>query len=74
MGAAVILAQGGLYLSTLYWWPAAACVLRNRGSRRRWVAFSLIYAALLFSGNIVYHFLTLQLIAVLCAVGREDAP
>lgn len=70
MGAAVILAQGGLYLSTLYWWPAVGCVLRHRGHRRRWVAFSLIYAALLFSGNIVYHFLTLLLIAVLCSVGR----
>ncbi|MBR3778997.1 MAG: hypothetical protein IKL13_04680 [Clostridia bacterium] len=74
MGAAVILAQGGLYLSTLYWWPAVGCVVRSRGHRRRWVAFSFIYAALLFSGNIVYHFLTLLFIAVLCAVGREDAP
>lgn len=71
MGAAVILAQGGLYLSTLYWWPAADAIRRNHGDRRRWIAFVLIYAALLFSGNIVYHFLTLLLIAVLCSVGRE---
>lgn len=71
MGAAVILAQGGLYLSTLYWWPAVGCVLRGRGQRRRWAAFALIYAALLFSGNIVYHFLTLLLIAVFVSVGRE---
>ena len=70
MGAAVILAQGGLYLSVLYWWPAVGCVLRG-GNRRRWAAFALIYAALLFSGNIVYHFLTLLLIAVFLSVGRE---
>lgn len=74
MGAAVILAQGGVYLSALYWWPAVDCVRRNRGARRRWAAFALIYAALLFSGNIVYHFLTLLLIAVLGSVGREGAP
>ena len=69
MGAAVILAQGGLYLSTLYWWPLVGCV--RRGHRRRWVAFALIYAGLLFSGNITYHFLTMLLIAVFLSVGRE---
>ena len=74
MGAAVILAQGGLYLSTLYWWPAVGCVRRVHGDRRRWVAFALIYAALLFSGNIVYQFLTLLLIAVFSSVGREAVP
>ena len=73
MGAAVMLAQGGLYLSTLYWWPVVGCVRRVSGDRRRWVAFALIYAALLFSGNIVYQFLTLLLIAVFCSVGREVA-
>lgn len=73
MGAAVILAQGGLYLSTLYWWPAVGCV-RRCANRRRWLAFALIYAALLFSGNIVYQFLTLLLIAVFDSVGREGAP
>ena len=71
MGAAVILAQGGLYLSTLYWFPVVGCVRRNRGQRKRWVAFALIYAGLLFSGNITYHFLTLLLIAVFLSVGRE---
>ncbi len=71
MGAAVILAQGGLYLSTLYWWPVVGCIRRNRDARRRWVAFALIYAGLLFSGNIIYHFLTLVFIAVFLSVGRE---
>lgn len=73
MGAAVILAQGGLYLSTLYWWPSVSCVWRNHSNRRRWVAFSLIYAGLLFSGNITYHFLTLLLIAVFLSAGRREA-
>ena len=72
MGAAVILAQGGLYLSTLYWLPVVGCVWR--GNRRRWVAFALIYAGLLFSGNIIYHFLTLVLIALFLSVGRRVSP
>ena len=72
MGAAVILAQGGLYLSTLYWLPVVGCVWR--GDRRRWVAFALIYAGLLFSGNIIYHFLTLVLIALFLSVGRRVSP
>lgn len=71
MGAAVILAQGGLYLSTLYWLPVAGAIRRRCGDRRRWVAFALIYAGLLFSGNITYHFLTMLLIAVFLSVGRE---
>jgi hypothetical protein len=71
MGAAVILAQGGLYLSTLYWLPVAGAIRRSCGDRRRWVAFALIYAGLLFSGNITYHFLTMLLIAVFLSVGRE---
>lgn len=74
MGAAVILAQGGLYLSTLYWLPAVGAIRRSRGDRRRWVAFALIYAGLLFSGNITYHFLTLVLIALFLSVGREVVP
>ena len=59
MGAAVILAQGGLYLSTLYWLPTVRCVARKGGDRRRFGAFAVIYGGLLFSGNITYHFLTL---------------
>ena len=74
MGAAVIVAQGGLYLSALYWWPAVGAVRRHRGDRRRWVAVTLIYGGLLFSGNITYHFLTMLLIAVLLSVGREAVP
>lgn len=62
MGAAVVLAQGGVYLSALYGWPAVACVCRRD---RRWAAFALVYAALLFTSNIAYHFLTLFLIALL---------
>lgn len=73
MGAAVILAQGGLYLSTLYWWPTVGAIRRHRGDRRRWVAFSLIYAGLLFSGNITYHFLTMVLIALFLSVGRAES-
>lgn len=70
MGAAVILAQGGVYLSALYWWAPLRCARRAR-PRQGWAAFALIYAALLLTGNMVYHFLTLLLIAVFMAVGRE---
>lgn len=69
MGAAVILAQGGLYLSALYWWSVVGGI--RRCDRRPWIGFALVYAGLLFSGNIVYHFLTLLLIAVWLSVGRE---
>lgn len=72
MGAAVILAQGGVYLSRLYWWAPLRCVFRVR-QRQGWAAFALIYVALLLTGNMVYHFLTLLLMAVFSAVGREKA-
>lgn len=79
MGAAVLLAQGGVYLSVLYgWaplrcaWAPLRCALRGR-PRQGWAAFALIYVALLLTGNMVYHFLTLLLIAVFTAVGREEA-
>lgn len=70
MGAAVILAQGGVYLSRLYWWAPLRCAFRMR-TRQGWAAFALVYVALLLTGNMVYHFLTLLLIAVFSAVGRE---
>lgn len=72
MGAAVILAQGGVYLSRLYWWAPLRCAFRVR-QRQGWAAFALIYVALLLTGNMVYHFLTLLLMAVFSAVGREKA-
>ena len=72
MGVAVLLAQGGLYLSALYWRPAMGCVRRSR-PRRGWLSLVLIYTGLLLTGNITYHFLTLLLIAVFSAVGRERA-
>ena len=72
MGAAVVLAQGGVYLSALYWWPAVGCIRRAR-PRQGWVAVVSVYAGLLFTGNIAYHFLTLLLIAVFFSVGRERA-
>ena len=72
MGAAVVLAQGGLYLSALYLWPAVGCVRRGE-PRQGWLAMTLIYAGLLLTGNIAYHFLTLLLLAVFFAVGRERA-
>ena len=69
MGAAVILAQGGLYLSTLYWLPLLT--LWRRTHSRRWLSFAVVYGGLLLSGNIVYHFLTLVLLAVFLSVQRE---
>ena len=72
MGAAVILAQGGVYLSRLYWWAPLRCAFRVR-SRQGWAAFALVYVALLLTGNMVYHFLTLLLMAVFSAVGRDKA-
>ena len=72
MGAAVLLAQGGLYLSALYWLPLAR--LWRGGDRRRWLTFGVVYGGLLLSGNIVYHFLTLLLLAVFLSVGREVHP
>ena len=72
MGVAVLLAQGGLYLSALYWRPAVGCIRRAR-PRRGWLSLVLIYTGLLLTGNITYHFLTLLLIAVFSAVGRERA-
>ena len=72
MGAAVVLAQGGLYLSALYLWPAVGCVRRGT-PRQGWLALTLIYGGLLLTGNIAYHFLTLLLLAVFFAVGRERA-
>lgn len=71
MGAAVLLAQGGLYLSALYWRPAVGCIRRAR-PRRGWLGMVLIYTGLLFTGNITYHFLTLLLIAVFSAVERKE--
>lgn len=71
MGAAVVLAQGGLYLSLLYWIPPLIGVLCPGPDRRGWVAFVLIYAALLMSGNIAYHFLTLLFLAVFLARTRR---
>lgn len=70
MGVAVVLAQGGLYLSTLYWRPALGCVRRAR-PRQGWLSMVLIYTGLLLTGNIAYHFLTLLLVAVFSAVGRK---
>lgn len=70
MGAAVLLAQGGVWLSALYWWAPLRCALHVR-PRQGWAAFALVYAALLLTGNMVYHFLTLLLIAVFTAMGRE---
>lgn len=70
MGLAVLLAQGGLYLSALYWRPAVGCIRRCR-PRRGWLSLVLVYTGLLLTGNITYHFLTLLLIAVFSAVGRE---
>lgn len=70
MGAAVLLAQGGVYLSALYWWAPLRAARRGR-PRQGWAAVALIYIALLLTGNMVYHFLTLLLMAVFSAVGRE---
>ena len=70
MGAAVLLAQGGVYLSALYWWVPLRAARCGR-PRQGWAAVALIYVALLLTGNMVYHFLTLLLMAVFSAVGRE---
>ncbi len=70
MGAAVLLAQGGVYLSALYGVAAVGAVRRTRGDQR-WLAFAIVCGGLLLTGNIVYHFLTLLLLAVLLSVGRD---
>ena len=72
MGVMVVLAQGGLYLLTLYAVPAVRAILRARG-QTRWMlgAFVLMMFALLFTSNIAYNFLTLLLIALFLEYGAH---
>ncbi len=72
MGAMVALAQGGVYLTMLYFFPALGCPWRFRGTERRMLsAFVLMILALLFTSNIAYNFLTLFLLAVFLEYGRR---
>ena len=72
MGVMVVLAQGGLYLLTLYVVPAVRAVVRARG-QTHWMlgAFILMMFALLFTSNIAYNFLTLLLIALFMEYGEH---
>ena len=72
MGVMVVLAQGGLYLLSLYILPALGTLRRTVGAdRRRMGAFALMMFALLFTSNIAYNFLTLLAIAVFMEYGRH---
>ncbi len=75
MGVMVVLAQGGLYLLTLYVVPVIRMLCRARG-QARWMlgAFALMMFGLLFTSNIAYNFLTLLLLAVFMEYGRHNRP
>ena len=74
MGLAVVLAQGGLYLLTLYVVPAVLCVLRFTGEmRRRTAAFFVLYAGLLFTTNMPYTFLALFVLAMSLELQRHHS-
>lgn len=75
MGLMVVLAQGGLYLLTLYVVPTVRMLCRTRG-QKRWnmAAFSLMVFGLLFTSNIAYNFLMLLFMAVFMEYGRHNRP
>ena len=75
MGMMVVLAQGGLYLLTLYLVPAVRMLCRAE-KRHRWMlgSFTLMMFGLLFTSNIAYNFLTLLLLAVYMEYGRHNRP
>ena len=75
MGLMVVLAQGGLYLLTLYVVPAVRMLART-GGQHRWMlgGFVLMVFGLLFTSNIAYNFLTLLLLAVFMEHGRHNRP
>lgn len=72
MGFAVILAQGGVYLLTLYLLPMLGVIRRHRGSGRAHVAaFFLAYTGLMFITNMPYSYLALFTIAFALEYGRH---
>lgn len=72
MGLMVVLAQGGLYLLTLYVLPTVRLLRRTRGQDRlRMAAFALMVFGLLFTSNIAYNFLMLLFLAVFMEYGRH---
>lgn len=75
MGFMVVLAQGGLYLTTLYCVPAVRMLFRARG-QYRWMlgGFVVLVFGLLFTSNIAYNFLTLLFMAVFMEYGRHHRP
>ena len=73
MGMMVVLAQGGLYLLTLYVLPIVRMLTRTRGQTRlRMAAFALMVFGLLFTSNIAYNFLMLLFMALFMEYGRHS--
>ncbi|MBQ5841006.1 MAG: hypothetical protein IIW40_03520 [Clostridia bacterium] len=74
MGLAVLLAQGGLFLTAVYILPMIAC-LRRFAKRDRWpvAAFFITYLGLLFVSNIPFSFFTLFLLAFAMEAGQNPA-
>lgn len=72
MGFAVILAQGGVYLLTLYLLPMLWCIRRTRGFDRACIAaFFLAYTGLMFITNMPYSYLALFTIAFALEYGHR---
>lgn len=72
MGVATLLAQGGVYLLSLYVIPTVSFIRRFRGIDRLFIiAFFITYAALLFTTNMPYSYLAMLIIAVTLECGRK---
>ena len=73
MGLAVLLAQGGLFLTAVYLVPMYLCIRRFcSGDRLRVAACFLVYIWLLFVSNMPFSFLSLFLLAFSMEAGQSE--
>ena len=70
MGLAVLLAQGGVYLTAVYLVPMGLCIRRFAARRRAMAAFFLVYIGLLFVSNMPFSFLAILLLAFSLEAGQ----
>ena len=73
MGLAVLLAQGGVFLTALYAVPSVLCVRRFGSQRRRVAAFFITYLGLLFVSNMPFSFLAILLLAFSMEAGHTPS-